>query len=130
MWGLAGSSPAPPNFHLPSGPAFSVVGAPWTIGIASATGVRTENGGTTTVTARGFAHGPASATSSTAGIGGVIQLVTPIKITPFHGLPDGFDTLPIFAIAKIRFVPEPELLVLLGSGVAGLLLIGRSRSRS
>jgi len=29
----------------------------------------------------------------------------------------------------IRFIPEPGLLMLLGSGIAGLLLLGRSRMR-
>jgi hypothetical protein len=29
----------------------------------------------------------------------------------------------------VHFIPEPDLLVLLGSGVAGLALLGRRRAR-
>jgi hypothetical protein len=113
---------------LSKGPAFSIVGAPWTIGVASVTEVPTENGGSTTVTAQGFAHGPASATSSTARLSGVIQLVTPIKLIPIL-LPEGADVLPLFGILKLRFIPEPERLLLLGWGAAALLLFGQKRMR-
>jgi hypothetical protein len=34
-----------------------------------------------------------------------------------------------FVILVIRFIPEPGLLLLLGSGVAGLVLLGRRRIR-
>jgi hypothetical protein len=115
---------------LSKGPAFSIVGAPWTIGVASVTEVPTENGGTTTVTAQGFAHGPASGTSSTAALSGVIQLVTPIKLIPAYRFPEGADILPLFGILKLRFIPEPEMLLLLGWGAAALLLFGRRRFRS
>jgi hypothetical protein len=111
------------------GPVFSIVGAPWTIGVASVTEVPTENGGSTTVTAQGFAHSPASGTSSTARLSGVIQLVTPIKLIPVYNFPEGADILPLFGVLKLRFIPEPEMLLLLGWGAAGLLLLGRSRMR-
>ncbi len=44
------------------------------------TGIPTANGGFSTSSRFGFAHGPASATSSTALISGVLQLVTPIVL--------------------------------------------------
>jgi len=35
--------------------------------------------------------------------------------------------LPAFGILTLNFVPEPGTLVLLGSGIAGLVMFGRSR---
>jgi hypothetical protein len=48
-----------------SGFAYSVVGAPFTVGTVTVS-ASTDEGGLTFLTARGFAHGPLSATSSTA----------------------------------------------------------------
>ena len=66
----------------------SLVAAPWTIGTAVASTGTTANGGPTATFARsGFAHGPASGTTSTARRGGAVQLVTPIQIvTSIAGL--------------------------------------------
>jgi hypothetical protein len=107
----------------------SVEAAPWTLGVAAVTGIPTANGGTSTVTAAGFVHGPASLTSSTANASGsgVVQVVTPIRVET--SLPPPSDVLALLGILKVHFVPEPGLLLLIGSGVAGLLVIGRHRMR-
>jgi hypothetical protein len=105
----------------------SLENAPWTLG----TGMRrqmTDNSGFTSVTIGGFIHGPASNTSSTALGSGVIQLITPIQVST-AGIPGQNDKLALFASMRIHFVPEPGIMLLLGSGVVGLALIGRSRLR-
>jgi len=77
---------------------------------------------------KGWAHAPASTTSSTAQPGGVVQLVTPNQA--WTNLPLGsYDVVASAAILVIRFIPEPGLLMLLGTGVAGLALLGRKRLR-
>ena len=38
-------------------------------------------------------------------------------------------TISLFTTLAIHFVPEPGLMLLLGSGVVGLALLGRSRMR-
>ncbi len=118
---------------------FTILGAPWTLGAAVITGVPnritlTQNGVVTsrfTITETriqsGFAHGPASATSSTARLGGVIQLVTPTEVSTSMASPN--NLFPVFTILKLHFVPKPRLVLLLVSGVAGLVLLGRSRIR-
>jgi hypothetical protein len=57
-----------------------------------------------------------------------VQLVAPQQI--ITNLPLGSsDQMGQFVIAVYHFIPEPGLLLLLGSGVAGLALLGRSRMR-
>jgi hypothetical protein len=111
----------------------SVWGAPWTIGIASIENITTEtpNGAITTYTKtiQGFVHGPSSGTStpSYSCIGGVIQIVTPAFIQTSLGAPDTFQA--VWTAVRVQFIPEPGVL-LLGAGVGGLLLLGRSRMRN
>ncbi|MDH3212300.1 MAG: PEP-CTERM sorting domain-containing protein [Myxococcales bacterium] len=105
------------------GVQISVTGAPWTIGSAvafnNAWGVPTS-----TAVRWGFAHGPASGTTSTANRGGVVQLVTPIQyVTSLSGT-SGF-----FGVLRIEFVPEPSTALLLGAGFVGLALMGRDAKR-
>jgi len=93
----------------------TVIGAPWTTGTAAIG----------TVTAMGFIHGPASAgASSAANASGVVSLVTPIFISTNIG---ASAVVPAFGILSLHFVPEPGTLVLLSSGIAGLVMFGRSR---
>jgi len=97
----------------------TVRGAPWTTGTAAVG----------TLTMAGFRHGPGSLASSTAQGNGVIQLVTPILISTNSGgpLPYADTVISGFAVLDLRFIPEPGTALLLGSGIAGLVLFGRTK---
>lgn len=96
----------------------TVAGAAWTTGTATAVGL-----GTTMFT--GYAHGPASATGSTAQVGGSLQLITPFTMATNVQV-DG----PLISVARLtlRFVPEPASALLVASGLVALARFGRSRS--
>jgi hypothetical protein len=106
---------------------FSVQANPWTIGASSGVN-QTANGAFQTRTRSGFAHGPASNSSTTLRNSGVIQLITPAQVDVL-GVPANNLKLTLFSTLTIHFVPEPGLLLLIGSGVVGLGLLGRSRLR-
>ncbi len=126
----------------------SINAQPWQIAQATLVDQIETTGGATTfvdVEVRGFAHGPSSASSTTAQFttattmtgggatitvvgGGVIQLVAPTQV--LTNLATGTnDKIASGQRFIIRFIPEPGLLLLIGSGVAGLALLGRSRMR-
>jgi hypothetical protein len=110
----------------------SLQGAPWTVKTATVIDQITPTGGPprefSVWYAKGWAHAPVSTTTSTAQPGGMVQLVTPNQVTT--NLPLGSsDKMGSFVITVIEFIPEPGLLLLLGSGVAGLALVGRSRMK-
>ena len=114
------------------GVKISLWAAPWTIKTATVLDQITPTGGPprimTTLVANGWAHAPVSTTTSTAQPGGMVQLLTPNQIVT--NLPLGSTGKKgSFVILVIRFIPEPGLLLLLGSGVVGLALIGRKRMR-
>jgi hypothetical protein len=46
-----------------------------------------------------------------------------------QGLNSNSSQLTLFASLTLHFVPEPGLLLLIGSGVVGLGLLGRSRMK-
>jgi hypothetical protein len=58
----------------------------------------------------------------------MVQLVTPNQVVTNLTL-GSQQKMGSFVIAAIRFIPEPGPLLLLGSGVAGLVLLGRGRMR-
>ena len=102
--------------------------APWTIGQPTMT-LHTPSSNIRTPwipIPGGFAHGPASLTSSTARPGGAVQLVTVSKV--FTSFTTAFPEAPLIGVLNLHFVPEPGTLLLLGSGVAALALFGRRRS--
>jgi hypothetical protein len=103
---------------------FSIEGAPWTLHTA-AVDLATPGGGELPVYASGFVHGAGSVTGSTAAPGGVVQLVTPIRITSNQPSQMG-----AFGRLSIRFLPEPGWLLLMAAGLAGLGLLEFARSRS
>ena len=91
----------------------TVVGAPWTTGTVQI-GTSTAAGG----------RAPAS---STAMASGTVGLVTPVFVSTNIALS---AVVPVFGFLNLHFVPEPGTLVLLGSGIAGLVAFGRnSRNR-
>ena len=103
---------------------FSIEAAPWTLHTATVV-LETAGGGDLPVYASGFVHGAGSVTGSTAAPGGVVQLVTPIRIVSNQGSDMG-----AFARLSVRFLPEPGWLVLLAAGLAGLGFLELARSRS
>jgi hypothetical protein len=109
----------------------SLQAAPWTIKTATVIDQVTTPpifGDQELVTwvTKGWGHAPVSTTTSTAQPGGMLQLVTPNQIVT-RGPSN--EKMGSFVILVIRFIPEPGLLLLLGSGVAGLVLLGRRRMR-
>lgn len=105
----------------------SVVNSPWQLGTATRL-QSTANGVVITRMHHGFIHGPQSNTSSTAKASGIVQLITPIQVL-VKGIAGNTRKLSLFTSLTIHFVPEPGLMLLLGSGVVGLALLGRSRLR-
>lgn len=105
----------------------SVLNNPYTLGMASAVD-QTDNGGFTNRKITGFAHGPASLTSSTALPSGMVQFVAPSQLTT-NLTAGSSELISLLNTIRIHFIPEPGIVLLLGSGVAGLVLLGRSRMR-
>jgi hypothetical protein len=110
----------------------SLQAAPWTIKTATVLDEITPTGGPPQImsswVAKGWAHAPVSTTTATAQPGGMVQFVTPNQIVTNITI-GSRAKVGSFVILMIRFIPEPGLLLLLGSGVAGLFLLGRRRIR-
>jgi hypothetical protein len=107
-----------------SGPAISIQGVPWTLRTATLP-IATTGGGSATLVAAGWVHGPLTFSSSTAVAGGSVSLVTPVRV-----ISDAGQALGMFARLTLRFIPEPGLVLLLGSGISALTLLGRGRMRA
>ena len=105
----------------------SILNQPWTLGSASGLS-QTHEGAFKTNVASGWVHGAASSNSSTATNSGVIQLIAPQQVST-AGIAGNNDQLTLFSRLTLHFVPEPGLLLLIGSGVVGLGLLGRSRAK-
>jgi hypothetical protein len=119
------------TFSPGGGLKVSLVYNPWTLGVAQMTDVSTTTNTPTvtnaTVTVQGFKHDPASGTSGTAAASGMIQWVSPARVVTTVDSPSMKLAVP--SVLRIHFVPEPGMLLLLASGVGGLVLLGRSRAR-
>jgi hypothetical protein len=101
----------------------SVDFVPWTVGTAWIP-ITTASGAMLSLPTVGWVHGPLSFAGSTALTGGALQLVSPMRVfTPLLAS----QALPVAATLRLRFVPEPGVAWLLGSGAVGLFLIGRKR---
>jgi hypothetical protein len=110
----------------------SMQAAPWTLKTGTVIDQLTTMDGQrvfTTLTYKGWAHAPASTTSTTAQLSGVVQLVMPNQVMTNLALGSS-DKMASAMVMVLRFVPEPGLLLLLGSGVASLAALGRRRIRS
>ena len=112
----------------------SIEAAPWTIKTGTAvdeiTTPMTPMGVKKFVnrTNQGFAHDPSSTTTNTAQPSGVVQLITPMQVVT--NLTSGSNSkIALFGFLTVHFIPEPGMLLLLGSGVAGLVLLGRNRMK-
>jgi hypothetical protein len=99
--------------------------APWTIGQPTMTLHTAASTISVPTLPGGFAHGPASLASSTAQPSGAVQLVTVSKV--FTSLTGAFPEGPLIGVLTLHFVPEPGTVLLLGSGVAGLAVLGRRK---
>jgi len=100
----------------------TVLGTAWTTGNVTLTGLSgsTPSQNTVTFDALGFDH-------RTPGHAGVLQLVSPFKVV--DGVAGG---QPGYALQTLTFstqVPEPGTLVLLVSGVTGLVVYGLAKRR-
>lgn len=84
-------------------------GAPWTLGT-----ITVETPGAISIV-NGRAQGPLGLPGTTAQVGGLLELVTPILLT--STLP-GFEDLDAWALLTIEFVPEPAAALLFGTGIA------------
>jgi hypothetical protein len=108
---------------IPGAVALTMYHAPFTIGQPVMT-IHTPNSTTSTPTLPGGVQAPFSGTATPSG---VLQLVTVTKV--YTSLLGAFPELPVFSVLTLHFIPEPGTLLLLGSGVAGLAILGRRRSR-
>ena len=99
------------------GVAITVFGNDWTTGQTKVIGTQGAFEGVTLASATG-------ADNRTAGGGGELVLVTSALSVTNVG---GSENLPLIGVLTLNYVPEPGTLMLLGTGVAGLAMLGRRR---
>ena len=92
----------------------------WQTGIATVT-----INGVPLTTANGAPLQTTGYDNRTAGGLGMVKLVAPAGLMSTLG-----GDFPLFASMTLTFVPEPGTLLLLGSGIAGLAILGRRKQRS
>jgi hypothetical protein len=114
----------------------------WTEGMTTVTGLPVMSTFTTSVHVKGSMLSPMMVTntyytgtgmytgtdSRTPGGLGQVTLVSPSRVTT--NIAGGVLILVTFGKLTLQFVPEPGTLLLLGSGVAGLAILGRRRMRN
>jgi hypothetical protein len=104
------------------GPYVSYIDAQsWTTGVANPTvnGIVLTTGNVTTP---GVPFVTTGYDNRTPGGGGVIKLVAPGGLMSTLG-----GNLPLFVSMTLTFVPEPGTLLLVGFGLAGLIVYGQRR---
>lgn len=110
----------------------SIEAAPWTLKTVTVTDHVLTGGGVNvtvaTLMGRGFIHDPASNSTAEAQPSGVVQLVTPAQITTNLAFGTN-EKIGWISVLKVHFVPEPGALLSLAAGVAGLVVLARTRRR-
>jgi beta propeller repeat protein len=91
---------------IPGAVSLTMQHAPWTIGQPVMT-IHTANSNLSSpVLPGGFAHGPASLTSSTAAAGAELQMVTATKA--YTSLTSAFPEMPIFGVLNLEVTADPS----------------------
>ena len=105
------------TFSRHGGQGYTLVGAPWTLGVVELTTLEGQQW-----TLQGGVRGPGGG-PSTAAAGGLVQMVSPFSIDSGLGPQSGSAGL------VVRFVPEPGMGLLLAAGIAGLWVIARGKGK-
>jgi hypothetical protein len=125
-----------------TGTTVDVSGHPWTVNTAMANWVKNKVG-TVTLKSTGFVCGPAGLTTmgfdcannangttlGNAGMGGMVQLVTPVQTTCVGEICNGNSPSAQISRLTLTFQPEPGRLAMLAAGAAALMVLGRTRAR-